>query len=114
MIVKVFAGAECDWTYATTLANAMYNCQQWGARVVSMSLGGPGTSKGEKAQVDNMYKQSKGMLLFAASGNDYADIINSTTLLPTPMSFLWQQLTATMQRPTSATTMPTWSWQLPV
>lgn len=70
MIVKVFGGASCGWTYGSTLANAMAKCQQWGARIVSMSLGGGRSSNAEKTQVDAMYTQTNGILLFAAASND--------------------------------------------
>lgn len=66
-IVQVFDGSDCGWSYASELAVAMQKCQAWGAKVVSMSLGGPDKTTAEDNQINSMYKA--GMLVFAAAGN---------------------------------------------
>jgi serine protease len=71
-IVKVFGndvlgGASCDWTYASTLVNALSKCEAAGANVVSMSLGGPTRSSAENTAFANAY--NRGVLHIAAAGN---------------------------------------------
>lgn len=66
-IVKVFSGTGCGWTYASTLASALNECTSNGANVVSMSLGGSGSSSAEGAAFQNAY--DSGVLSIAAAGN---------------------------------------------
>jgi hypothetical protein len=67
VIIKVFNGPSCGWTYASSLAAAMQECRTRGARIISMSLGGGGGSTTERNTVDTLY--NAGILLFAAAGN---------------------------------------------
>ena len=67
-IVKVFDGAECGWSYSSTLIDAANRCASAGAKVISMSLGGPTSSTTENNTFANLYSQ--GLLSIAAAGND--------------------------------------------
>ena len=67
-IVKVFSGAACGWSYASTLVDAANRCQAAGAKVISMSLGGGGASTTERNAFDSLNAQ--GILSIAAAGND--------------------------------------------
>ena len=67
-IVKVFDGAACGWSYASTLVDAANRCQAAGAKIISMSLGGSTSSTTEKNAFASLYSQ--GMLSIAAAGND--------------------------------------------
>lgn len=66
-IVKVFDGADCAWTYASTLVNAAQNCQSAGAKIISMSLGGGTSSATENTAFTNL--NNAGILSIAAAGN---------------------------------------------
>jgi len=65
-MVKVF-GDDCSWTYSSSLVNAAQKCQQHGAKIISMSLGGSVASGTEQTAFDNLYAQ--GILSVAAAGN---------------------------------------------
>ena len=65
-IIKVF-GAD-GWAYSSTLASALGRCEDAGATVVSMSLGGPRASRTERSAFDSAY--GRGVLSVAAAGND--------------------------------------------
>jgi len=65
-IVKVF-GDNCAWTYSSTLVDAANRCASAGAKVISMSLGGPTKSTTESRAFDTLYSQ--GILSIAAAGN---------------------------------------------
>jgi len=67
LIVKVFFGRNCDWTYTSTLIDAANKCQEKGAKIISMSLGGGG-SIAEGTVFDEMY-ENDGVLIIAAAGN---------------------------------------------
>lgn len=67
-IVKVFDGASCAWSYASTLIAAAQNCQAAGAKVINMSLGGSTSSRTERQAFDNL--NAAGVLSIAAAGND--------------------------------------------
>ena len=71
-IVKVF-GAD-GWAYSSTLATAVNKCVAANANVISMSLGGGGSSKTEQRAFDSA--QSKGILSIAAAGNDGNTVIS--------------------------------------
>ena len=71
-IVKVFGAA--GWAYSSTLASAANQCGAAGANVISMSLGGGGSSKTEQRAFDAL--QSKGVLSIAAAGNDGNTVIS--------------------------------------
>jgi serine protease len=71
-IVKVFgddnlAGANCAWTYSSTLVDALNKCEAAGANVISMSLGGPTKNRTEETAFTNAY--NRGLLHVAAAGN---------------------------------------------
>jgi serine protease len=66
-IVKVFNNAG-DWTVESNLADAAIACQDAGANVLSMSLGG-GYSATEDAVFQDLY-DNHGILNIAAAGND--------------------------------------------
>lgn len=66
-IVKIFNDAG-NWTYASDLVEGIQSCQQAGAKVVNMSLGGGSASQTEQTAMNNFY--AGGMLLIAAAGND--------------------------------------------
>lgn len=66
-IVKVF-NDQGRWAYGSDLVRAIEQCQQAGANVTSMSLGGSGQSSAERQAFANSYAQ--GMLHIAAAGND--------------------------------------------
>ncbi|MGV6851754.1 MAG: S8 family serine peptidase [bacterium] len=79
-IVKVFNGVDCAWAYSSDLINALQECVNAGADVVSMSLGGPkGRGPSEKNAFQSAYNQ--GILSIAAAGND------GTTSLSYPASY---------------------------
>ncbi len=65
-IVKVFNNAG-SWAYGSDLVAAVDQCQAAGAKVISMSLGGSGSSSAEQAAFDNAY--ANGVLSIAAAGN---------------------------------------------
>ena len=67
-IVKVFDGASCGWSYASTLVDAANRCASAGAKVINMSLGGSNSSTTENNAFANLYSQ--GVLSIAAAGND--------------------------------------------
>jgi len=66
-IVKVFDDSG-SWAYGSDLIQAVAQCKAAGATVISMSLGGGGSSTAEKAAFDNAY--ASGILSIAAAGND--------------------------------------------
>lgn len=65
-IVKVFN--ENGWGYAGDLTDAVDTCVNNGAKVINMSLGGPGSSNAERNALQAAANQD--VLLIAASGND--------------------------------------------
>ncbi|GAA4865310.1 S8 family serine peptidase [Luteimonas vadosa] len=67
-IVKVFDGASCGWSYASTLIDAAQRCASAGAKVINMSLGGSFSSSTEDAGFQQLY--DAGVLNIAAAGND--------------------------------------------
>jgi subtilisin family serine protease len=72
-IEKTFDGADCRWTYSSTLITALNRCQQAVAGtgrklVVSMSLGGNLSSSTENTAFQSAY--DAGVLSIAAAGND--------------------------------------------
>lgn len=66
-IVKVFDGADCGWSYASTLVDAANKCADAGARVINMSLGGGTKSTTEENAFNTL--NSNGILSIAAAGN---------------------------------------------
>lgn len=66
-IVKVFNDSG-SWAYGSDLVQAIAQCKTAGATVISMSLGGGGSSTAEQAAFDNAY--ASGILNIAAAGND--------------------------------------------
>ena len=65
-IVKVF-GSDCSWAYASDLIDALNRCRTAGAKVVSMSLGGGGSSLAEQTAFANAW--NAGVLSVASAGN---------------------------------------------
>lgn len=65
-IVRVFNDAG-DWAYSSTLANAAKKCQNAGANIISMSLGGSLPNATERMAFDNL--RDAGILSVAAAGN---------------------------------------------
>ncbi|HEU4773886.1 MAG TPA: S8 family serine peptidase [Lysobacter sp.] len=66
-VIKVFDGASCGWSYASTLTDAANRCEAAGARIVSMSLGGGTSSRTEESAFAGL--NSRGILSIAAAGN---------------------------------------------
>ncbi len=64
-IVKVFGAS--GWAYSSSLASAANQCASYGANVISMSLGGSGSSTTESNTFANL--ASRGILSIAAAGN---------------------------------------------
>ncbi|MDX1392681.1 MAG: S8 family serine peptidase, partial [Rheinheimera sp.] len=65
-IVKIFNDSG-NWTTASNLISAIQSCQDAGAKVVNMSLGGSFSNQTENNAMTNFY--NSGMLLVAAAGN---------------------------------------------
>jgi len=65
-IVKVFNNSG-NWAYGSDLVMAIQQCRDAGSNVVSMSLGGSGSSTTERNAMDSAY--NAGVLLVAAAGN---------------------------------------------
>ncbi|NTS77753.1 S8 family serine peptidase [Catenovulum sp. SM1970] len=66
-IVKVF-NDQGTWAYGSDLADAVNRCVQAGSNVISMSLGGGGSSTTERNAFQNAH--NAGVLSIAAAGND--------------------------------------------
>lgn len=66
-IVRVF-GDSGTWAYSSTLVDAATRCQNAGANVISMSLGGPTSSRAEQTKFQQLL--SANILPIAAAGND--------------------------------------------
>ncbi|MDY6846958.1 MAG: S8 family serine peptidase, partial [Chloroflexota bacterium] len=66
-IVKIFDN-DGLWTSASNLVDAIYNCRDNGADVISMSLGGTSSNRREERAFDTLY--SAGILHIAAAGNE--------------------------------------------
>lgn len=77
-IVKVFDD-NGDWAYGSDLIAAIDQCAQAGANVISMSLGGSGSSASENAAFEQA--AADGILSIAAAGN------NGTSSLSFPASY---------------------------
>lgn len=77
-VVKVF-GDDCNWSYASELADAVERCADAGAKVVNMSLGGLMPSEVERDAMESAWQ--RGLLLVAAAGNE------GTTDLQYPASY---------------------------
>jgi subtilisin family serine protease len=71
-IVKVFSAD--GWAYSSTLASAANQCASYGANIISMSLGGGGSSKTEQRAFDAL--AAKGILSIAAAGNDGNTVVS--------------------------------------
>ncbi|MCY7293892.1 S8 family serine peptidase [Alteromonas sp. a30] len=65
-IVKIF-NDQGNWTSASNIINAIQQCKDAGADVVSMSLGGSGSSSAEASSLQGFVND--GMMLIAAAGN---------------------------------------------
>jgi subtilisin family serine protease len=69
-IVKIFDN-DGLWTSASNLVDAIYNCRDNGANVISMSLGGASSNRREQRAFDTLY--SNGILHVAAAGNEQVE-----------------------------------------
>jgi len=69
-IVKIFDN-DGLWTSASNLVDAIYNCRDNGADVISMSLGGTSSNRREERAFDSLY--SAGILHIASAGNEQAE-----------------------------------------
>jgi len=65
-IVKVF-GAAGTWSYSSDLVAATEKCEDAGANIITMSLGGPLPSASERRKFDQL--EADGILSIAAAGN---------------------------------------------
>jgi hypothetical protein len=78
--VKVFHGSSCGWSYASGLIGASNKCKEAGAKVISMSLGGSGSSITESNHFQALF-DNDGILTVAAAGNgqrrQYCQIVSS-------------------------------------
>ena len=83
-IVQVFSGSSCGWSYASSLIAAAQECQNAGAKIISMSLGGGSSSTTEKNGFDSLY--SAGILSIAAAGNDGNTTMSYPASYPSVMS----------------------------
>jgi serine protease len=66
-IVKVFNGADCAWTFSSSLVTALNQCEAAGAKIVSMSLGG--SLKNRTEDTAFAAANNRGVLSIAAAGN---------------------------------------------
>jgi serine protease len=66
--VNVFHGSGCGWSYASGLIGASNKCKEAGAKVISMSLGGSGSSTTESNHFQALF-DNDGILTVAAAGN---------------------------------------------
>jgi serine protease len=66
--VQVFSGRQCSWVYASDLIHAAQRCEDAGATVISMSLGGGYASTTEQAYFEQL--ATKHVVAIAAAGND--------------------------------------------
>lgn len=75
-IVRVFEGADCGWTYSSSLVAALDLCTApgTGVDIVNMSLGGGGASSTEAAAFADAL--ANGVLSIAAAGNEHDDSVN--------------------------------------
>ncbi|NHA13886.1 S8 family serine peptidase [Thioalkalivibrio sp. XN279] len=82
VIGKVFDGATCAYSYASSVASAANACAQAGAKVINMSLGCTGR-RCASATEENIFNNlaGQGVLSIAAAGND------GTTQLSYPASY---------------------------
>lgn len=75
-IIKIFGSngtngsghGQCNWTYSSTLVDAANRCNTAGAKIISMSLGGPSSSTTEQNAFQTL--ANNGVLSIAAAGND--------------------------------------------
>jgi serine protease len=65
-IIKIF-NDDGQWTLSSDLVDAIYRCQDGGAKVISMSLGGSRANGRENRAFTTLYQQ--GILHVAAAGN---------------------------------------------
>lgn len=72
-IVKVF-GDDGLWAYSSSLVDAANRCANAGAKIISMSLGGPTKNRTEERAFDSLY--AAGILSIAAAGNEGTSAYN--------------------------------------
>jgi len=84
IIVKVFSGAGCGWSWSSSLAEAVAECRNQGASVISMSLGGGGPNEFEEEAMDAAVEA--GILVVAAAGNSGNTAYSYPASYPSVMS----------------------------
>jgi subtilisin family serine protease len=82
-MVRVF-GDDCAWAYSSDLVDAVSRCQDAGANVINMSLGGGAPSSTEQAKFDSLW--SAGILSVAAAGNAGSSAFNYPASYPSVIS----------------------------
>lgn len=83
-ILKVFDGADCAYSYASSVLNAAFQCQAAGANVINMSLGGGRRSLIEQAGFALLNR--RGVLSVAAAGNAGTTDYNYPASYPSVLS----------------------------
>jgi len=85
--IRVFnSGTDgCGWSYASGLIGASNLCKAAGAKVISMSLGGDGSSTTESNQFQSLYAND-GILSIAAAGNGASSAYHYPASYPSVMS----------------------------
>ena len=83
-MVKVFGGSSCDWVYSSDLISAVNKCKARGAKIISLSLTGFGSSLPEMTAFRLL--KSSDILTFAAAGNLARDGYNGGFLFPASYS----------------------------
>lgn len=66
--VKVFSDRDGGYVYASALVDAAYKCRDAGAKIISMSLGGPLFMR-QEAQLFETFWEDYGIISVSASGN---------------------------------------------
>jgi serine protease len=82
-VVRVFDD-ECSWSYASELVDALNRCRAADARVVNLSLGGPGSSELERKAFEDAWRQ--GLLVVAAAGNSGSGSLEFPASYPSVLS----------------------------
>jgi subtilisin family serine protease len=78
MILNVFG--DTDTTSASYVDNAIRYAADNGAKVINMSLGGPGRSATTRAAIE--YAISRGVVILAAAGNDGRELTSNFFMTP--------------------------------
>uniref|UniRef100_A0A7R9W0W9 subtilisin n=1 Tax=Pseudictyota dubia TaxID=2749911 RepID=A0A7R9W0W9_9STRA len=85
-IIKVFDQSRCGWSFhSSDLISAAYRCADNGAHIISMSLGGGGSSTAERDGFKDLY-ESRNVLPIAAAGNGNSTAMSYPASYPSVMS----------------------------